>query len=112
MEIDKGIRDSIQHVIGGVVISAMSNAFIASGLLNSSYALYFGLLNVTMVAVLIIKLPKMGFIYLAGWLIGIELLVQGGLLGTGLIGTAELIIDLGIPIGAVVLKIFLRLKSG
>lgn len=112
MEIEKGIRDSIEHVMVGIVISVISNAFIATGLISSSYTFYFGLLNAALVAGLIVTLPKMGFIYLVGWLIGIGLLVQGGLLGTGLIGTSELIIDLGIPIGAIGLKIYLWWKSG
>jgi len=64
MSIGKGMRGSIEHVIGGIVISVISNAFIQAGLISPSFTFYFGIINAAAVAGLIIILPKMGFTYL------------------------------------------------
>jgi hypothetical protein len=64
-----------------------------------------------LITILVLALGVRGIIYLAGWLIGIGLLVYGGILGMGLIGLSELIIDLGIPRGFIGLKIYLWTQS-
>lgn len=107
MSFGQGMNDSVQHVFGGIIYAAIVNVIIGSKLVSPNYTLYFGLLNAVLIAALVLALGKRGIIYLIGWLIGIGLLVYGGILGTGLIGLSELIIDLGIPLGFIGLKIYL-----
>lgn len=111
MSTNQGIGDSIRHVVYMILISVLINTIITLFLKNSGYEIYFSIISALVSILLIFTLTKMGYAYLIGWILGIILLIYGGILGTGLITTVELIIDIAIPIAAIVLKLFVLPKN-
>lgn len=63
------------------------------------------------VIVMILTLTKSGFIYLAGWIVGVVFLIQSGLLNTGYLGITEIIIDLVAPLGVAGWKTYSLFQS-
>jgi len=106
-----GIKESITHIVLGIILSVIPSTLILTGIVSSNFSFLFGVINAVIVIAMILILTKSGFIYLAGWIIGVVFLIQGGLVNTGYIGITELIIDLGAPLGIAGLKAYLLFKS-
>ena len=88
-----GLRRAITEAIMGAITSAILLAFINSGNLDPSYSLLFQLLNIVGIIGLIQAMPYWGTTYLIGWLIGTFIMYD-----SGLIGTFELLIYIGVSI--------------
>lgn len=111
MEAEQGAKDGTHHVIDGIVYTAIIHALISLNLLGSNFTIILDVANACAIAILVLVLGSRGIVYLAGWIFGIGLLIYGGILGTGLFGTVELIADLGIPSVFIALKIYLYFQS-
>lgn len=95
-----GVKRAIGEVIGGLITSVIVSAFASSGLLSPAYVLLFGLINVIGTVALILVMPYWGTTYLIGWLFGLWILLQ-----SGLIGILEVVIYFGIPLAILVIRI-------
>ena len=95
-----GTKRAIGEIISGFVTSIIVDAFASSGLLPPSYVFLFGLINVLGTITLILTMPVWGITYLFGWMIGVYLMFQ-----SGLIGILESILYLGIPIAILLFRI-------
>lgn len=107
MSTGQGMGDSVRHMVYMIIISVLINTVLTLFLKNSGYEIYFSIISALFSVLLIFTLTKMGYAYIIGWILGIILLIYGGILGTGLITAVELIIDIAIPIVAIVLKLFI-----
>jgi hypothetical protein len=101
-----GAKRAVNEIISGVITSLIINAFVISGFLTQDFIFLFGLLNVIGVTTLIFGMFYWGITYLLGWIFGVWLL-----LNSGLIGIIDIIIYLGIPIVVLILKIIMWLKE-
>lgn len=97
---EHGYKRAVSEIIGGIVTSAMLNAFILTEVIDSSWVLYFKLLNMFGLITLILAMPYWGTIYLLGWLIGLFILSK-----SGLVGFLDFVIYFGIPL----MILFIRL---
>ncbi|MEM5771427.1 MAG: hypothetical protein QW790_01620 [Candidatus Aenigmatarchaeota archaeon] len=95
-----GVKRAIGEIIGGFVTSVIVDAFISSGLLNPAYVFLFALLNILGLILLLLTMPAWGITYLLGWIFGVVIMFQ-----SGLIGILEAILYLGVPIFVIMLKI-------
>jgi hypothetical protein len=95
-----GTKRAIEEIVCGFVTSVIVNVFINSGLLSPSYVLLFGVINVIGLITLIFAMPYWGITYLLGWLFGVIIMLQ-----SGLIGILEVIIYLGIPLVVLILRV-------
>lgn len=102
-----GARNAIQHVIYGIVITAILNSLITTGLINHWFAILVTVFNVSLIVAALFMLGQRSGIYLGGWIIGILILLYGGLLNTGLIGTIEMAIYIVVPLGFIGLRIYM-----
>ena len=99
--LEHGLKRAFEEVIGGFVTSAIVYAIASSGLLSPAYLLLFGLINVIGTVTLVYAMPYWGTTYLIGWLFGVGMLLQSGLIGI------EAILYIGIPL----LYLILRAKA-
>lgn len=106
-EWNMGARNAIQHVIYGIVITAILNSLITTGLINHWFAILATVFNVGLTVAALFMLGQRSGIYLGGWIIGILILLYGGLLNTGLIGTIEMTIYIVVPLGFIGLRIYM-----
>ena len=90
---EHGLKRAITEIVGGFITSAIISAFVKSGILDPSFILLFHLLNVIFIISLLLKMKYWGTSYLLGWLFGLLLMSQ-----TGLVGTLELLIYFAVPI--------------
>ena len=108
---NQGARDAIQHVIYGIVLMAILNALIAAGFISHWFAILATVFNVGLIVTALFLLGMRSGIYLVGWAIGILILLYGGILNTGLIGTIEMAIYLVVPLGFIGLRIYIWWNS-
>lgn len=87
-----GMRRAIGEVVAGIVTSVLVGAFVSSGLLPPAYAVLFGILNMLGTVTLILAMPYWGTVYLFGWLLGLFIMLQ-----TGLVGILDVLVDFGVP---------------
>jgi hypothetical protein len=95
-----GAKRAVNEIISGVITSLIIDAFAISGFLTPDFVFLFGLLNVIGVTTLILTMFYWGITYLLGWIFGVLLLLD-----SGLIGVFDIIIYLGIPLAVLILKI-------
>jgi len=76
-----GFARAISEVVGGLIISVLLSAFVSTGLISSSYLLLFELFNLVLTISFILALPYWGTGYLFGWLLGLAIMSQSGLVG-------------------------------
>jgi len=76
-----GFARAISEVAGGLIVSVLLSAFASTGLIPSSYLLMFELLNLVLTISFILALPYWGTGYLFGWLFGLAIMSQSGLVG-------------------------------
>jgi len=77
-----GLRRALMEVVGGLITSSVLLAFRNSGLLSPSYFLLFDLASIAGMVLLIFAMPYWGTTYLLGWLTGLGLMFNYGLMGT------------------------------
>jgi|YelNatPaOPRAMG01_1025707.scaffolds.fasta_scaffold27027_3 hypothetical protein len=75
-----GFKRALTEVIMGLVLSYIVSAFVSSGLIPPQYKLLFDLINVLAIISLIQVVPYWGTAYLLGWLIGMGIMIQSGIL--------------------------------
>jgi hypothetical protein len=97
---ESGANRAIGEIIGGFVTSIIVYTLASSGLVPPSYVLLFGLINIFGIIALLLAMPLWGFTYLLGWMFGVYLMLQ-----SGLIGILEAILYIGIPIVVLVLRV-------
>ena len=95
-----GFKRAFVEIIGGIVTSIIVTAFTNSGLLDPSYVLLFNLLNVFGIIMLLLVMPYWGITYLMGWLFGLFILLQ-----SGLIGILEFVIYLVVSLAILIIRI-------
>jgi len=76
-----GFARAISEVVGGLIVSVLLSAFVSTGLIPSSYLLMFELVNLALTIGFILALPYWGTGYLFGWLLGLAIMFQSGLVG-------------------------------
>ena len=85
-----GLERAIGEVIGGFITYAFFMSFVESGAISP---FLFALLSIIGILVLIKKMPYWSTAYLIGWVIGLLIFIQ-----SGLIGFIELLILIGMPL--------------
>jgi hypothetical protein len=101
-----GANRAIGEIVGGFVSSVIVNAFVASGLLPSSYVILFAFLNIVGLTGLIFAMPVWGLTYLFGWMFGVYLMLQ-----TGLVGILEAFLYLGVPVVVLVIRLVMWIRD-
>jgi len=77
---DYGLERAFSEIIGGLVTTIIISSFISAGLIPSYFIWLFHLLNIVDMIVLIQKMPYWATSYSVGWLIGVIILTNTGLL--------------------------------
>lgn len=77
---DYGLERAFSEIIGGLVTTIIISSFISTGLIPSYFIWLFHLLNIVDMIVLIQKMPYWATSYSVGWLIGVIVLTNTGLL--------------------------------
>jgi hypothetical protein len=97
---------AIGEVIGGYATSFVVDNFLKSGLLPPEYVLLFCVLNMFATAAFILALPYWGTVYLIGWLFGLGIMLQ-----TGLVGVLDAVVYFVAPLAVLVLRILKEVTS-
>lgn len=103
---DRGFGSAIEEVIGGVIISVFINGISLTGLLPSGYMLMIELINAGALATLLFAFPKAGITYLVGWIFGIWIMIQSGLMGFW-----DIVLYLIFPIAILGIRAYFWLKN-
>ena len=101
-----GIRRLMGEVVGGVITSIFVDVIIGSGLLPPVYAVLFGILNMVGTIGLILAMPYWGTVYLFGWLAGLCIMLQAGL-----VGILDAAFYFGVPLAVLVLRLWKKLTD-
>jgi hypothetical protein len=101
-----GVRRAVGEIIGGIVTSVLMDAVIGSGLVSSGVAVLFGILSMLEAIVLILAVPYWGTVYLIGWLFGLGILFQ-----TGIVGILDAAVYFGVPLVVLVLRFWKMLTD-
>jgi len=101
-----GVKRVIGEVVGGFVTSVMVDAFIGTGLLPPAYVVLFSVGNMLSAVVLIAAMPLWGTIYLVGWLFGLSVMLQ-----TGMVGILEAAVYFGVPLVVLVMRFWKMLTD-
>lgn len=96
---EHGLARAITEILGGFITSTILSAFVSSGILDPSSLLLFHLLNAILIVSLLLKMKYWGTSYLLGWLFGLLLMSQ-----TGLVGTSEFLIYGTVPIIYIIIR--------
>ena len=103
-DLEHGYKRAISEIISGIVttiiINTIINISIQEELLDASWLLYFKLLNMFTLIALIIAMPYWGTTYLVGWLLGLIIMAQAGL-----VNIFDFIIYFGIPLIILIIRI-------
>lgn len=101
-----GVRRAIEEMIGGIVTSVIMDAFVSTGLLAPVYVLLFSVLNMIGTIASILVVPFWGTVYLVGWLFGLSMMLQ-----TGLVGILEAAVYFGVPLVVLVMRFWKMLTD-
>ncbi len=77
---DYGLNRAFSEIIGGLVASILLSIFVSTGLIPSYFIWLFHLLNIVDMIFLIQKMPYWATSYSVGWLFGVIILANTGLL--------------------------------
>ncbi len=97
--LEHGCERAIREAGIGIVSGILLNAFISSGLIPSSYITLFKLIIILTILSLIMAMPYWGTGYIIGWLLGMLIMAE-----TGLISTFDIIIYTVIPFVLLILR--------
>lgn len=75
-----GAKRAFAEVVGGIVVSLMLDAFAKTGLIPQGYLLTFNLLNGLGTAALFLVMPVWATTYLIGWIVGMMIMLNAGLI--------------------------------
>ncbi len=104
--LEYGVKRAISEIVSGIVISSLLNSFSHSGLLDPSHVILFNILNILGVVALTFAMPYWGSSYLIGWLIGLLIMSQ-----TGLIELWEFLAYFAAALFVFITRIWKQLKS-
>jgi len=104
-EAEHGFVRAISEVVGGLIMSLLLNAFASSGLIPTSYLSMFRLLNLMLTISFILAIPYLGTGYLLGWLFGLTMMAQ-----TGLIDPLDFVIYFIIPAIILIVRIVKKIE--
>ena len=79
-KLEYGFKRAVSEIIGGFVSSVVLEVFVNAGLVPVSYMLLFHALNALGTLVLILAMPFWATTYIIGWLFGLWVMSQSGLL--------------------------------
>ncbi len=96
---EHGYERAISVIFGGVILWTFLNA-ISSNLSDPSFLLYLKLFNMFGTISLILAMPYWGTMYLFGWLFGLMILAN-----SGLVGILDFVIYFGIPLMILIIRI-------
>ncbi len=97
---EHGYKRAISEVIESSIAAIILSVFVSQGVLDQSWLLYFKLLNMLVSIFLILVVPYWGTGYLIGWLFGLWILSQ-----SGLVGFWDFVFYFGIPLVVLVGRI-------
>lgn len=75
-----GYKEAVGGVVTALVINIIVPKFIESGLLPSSWGLFILVLNLLATVIFVLMLPSATLWYFAGWIFGMYIMFQAGLL--------------------------------
>ena len=75
-----GFLRAVREIIGGFVMSVALGAFASVGIIPYYYIVLYKLLNLILTISFILALPYWGTGYLLGWLVGLAIMAQVGLI--------------------------------
>jgi len=97
---EHGVQRIFSEVISGFVMSVWVDALAKAGLLNASYVFLFKFMSLMCALALISVMSYWGSLYLLGWLFGLLVLAQ-----TGLIGPVDFLIYFVPPLIILILRV-------
>lgn len=100
---EHGFARAVSEVVVGFITSALLNALASTEMMPSSYLLPFKLLNLTLTFGFILAVPYWGTGYLLGWLFGLGIMSQ-----SGLVDPLDFVIYFIIPLMVLVMRILKR----
>jgi hypothetical protein len=101
-----GMERAMEEIIGGIVTSVIVDAFVGTGLLPPVYAVLFSVLNIVGTIAFILAVPYWGTVYLFGWLFGLWIMLQ-----TGMVGTLDAAVYFGVPLVVLVIRFWKNLTD-
>jgi len=101
-----GLRRAMTEIVLGFVTSVTMDAIIGTGLLPPAYVVLFSVGNMLSAVVLIAAMPLWGTIYLAGWLFGLSVMLQ-----TGMVGVLDVVVYFGVPLAVLVVRFWKMLTD-
>jgi hypothetical protein len=105
MSFEYGLKRALGEVISGIATSAIVDAFLNSGSLPPASAGLFGIMNMASTVVLLLAMPFWGTVYLVGWMFGLWIMLQ-----TGLLGILEAFVFFGVPLAILVFRVINGLR--
>lgn len=105
-KIDYGLNRAFEEIIGGLIASIIISSVVSTGLIPSYFILLFHLLSIGDMIVLIQKMPYWATSYSLGWLVGVIILAN-----TGLLTNIDIVINL-IPLVLFLVYRLLKLLKG
>jgi|Deesub1362A_J573_1020465.scaffolds.fasta_scaffold00483_30 hypothetical protein len=78
---EHGYKRAITEIITGIVMGILLSTLESTGLIPPSYIFPFKLTSIIGVVSLILAMPYWGTGYLLGWLLGVFVLMESGLVG-------------------------------
>jgi hypothetical protein len=100
---EHGFARAISEVVGGLIVSVLLGAFASTELIPSSYLLMFELLNLVLTISFVLAVPYWGTGYLFGWLFGLAIMSQ-----SGLVGPLDFVVYFAIPLIVLVVRVLKR----
>jgi len=98
--LEYGYKRAISEIVSGAIISIVISTLVQSGLLDKSLIIYFKVLNFLALIGLIMVVPYWGTGYLLGWLFGLLVMAQ-----SGLVNIFDFIIYFGIPLVVLIIRL-------
>jgi hypothetical protein len=99
--IGHGLGAAITEVVVSLLAGAIIAAFATSGALPQEYILLLGFINIALSIGLLFAMSKWGILYSVGWIFGVLLFSQSGILEW-----TDYLLYLGVPIAAIGIRIW------
>ncbi len=97
-----GYKRAITEIITGIVMGILLGTLESTGLIPPTYIFLFKLISIIGVVSLILAMPYWGTGYLLGWLLGVFIMME-----SGLVGILDFIVYFVVPF-AIILSRFIR----
>jgi hypothetical protein len=106
-EFKHGNARAISETATGIVIGILLSALASTGFIPLSYIFLFKLISIVAVVSLVLAMPYWGTGYLLGWLFGVFVLVESGLVGI----LDFFIVYFLVPFAVLLIRVYERLKT-